>query len=130
MGLDCSHDAWHGAYSSFGRWRNAVAVAGGYTLKPAETTYGPREFVDIDWDAFEDRNLMGEWDRLPEDPLLLLIVHSDCDGELKPEACRWLALRMERLLPDITDDYDRERAEQFIAGLRDAHANGEPLEFG
>jgi len=25
MGLDTSHDAWHGAYSAFMRWRTEIA---------------------------------------------------------------------------------------------------------
>ena len=25
MGLDCSHNAWHGAYSAFMRWRQKLA---------------------------------------------------------------------------------------------------------
>lgn len=25
MGLDVSHDAWHGAYSAFTRWRHEIA---------------------------------------------------------------------------------------------------------
>lgn len=32
MGLDVSHDAWHGAYSAFTRWRNCLAEDAGYPL--------------------------------------------------------------------------------------------------
>lgn len=32
MGLDTSHDCWHGAYSAFMRWRRAVAKAAGIPL--------------------------------------------------------------------------------------------------
>lgn len=32
MGLDTTHDAWHGAYSSFGDWRNQLAELAGYEV--------------------------------------------------------------------------------------------------
>ena len=34
MGLDTTHDCFHGAYSAFSRWRNAVAEAAGYMVAP------------------------------------------------------------------------------------------------
>ena len=30
MGLDTSHDAWHGSYSTFNEWRNLIARAAGF----------------------------------------------------------------------------------------------------
>ena len=38
MGLDTSHDCWHGAYSAFNRWRCAIAKAAG--LPPLELMEG------------------------------------------------------------------------------------------
>jgi hypothetical protein len=37
MGLDTTHDCWHGSYGGFNRWRNAIAAAAGYTLAPTTT---------------------------------------------------------------------------------------------
>ena len=34
MGLDISHDAWHGAYSAFNRFRQKVAQAMGGSYPP------------------------------------------------------------------------------------------------
>lgn len=38
MGLDCSHNAWHGAYSAFMRWRIKLAEVAG--LPPLEFMEG------------------------------------------------------------------------------------------
>lgn len=40
MGLDTSHDCWHGAYSAFNRWREAVAKAAGIPLQLMEGFWG------------------------------------------------------------------------------------------
>jgi hypothetical protein len=129
MGLDTTHDCWHGAYSSFTRWRTAVSLAAGYYVQD-DAGYPS---VVIDWDAFEAKNYQGEWDQLPEDPLLILIVHSDCDGHITPEAAPWLADRLEQILPRVADSGDgrslRSDTERFIKGLRDAAAAGEKVEF-
>jgi len=147
MGLDTTHDAWHGAYSAFNRWRNAVAEAAGYRIitpprynepgfDPAFAGIGP--YVDIDWDAVADKNYKGEWDTVPgDDPLIYLIVHSDCDGVIHPEQGRHLALRLRELLPKLPENGDghlarygvRGSTERFILGLDAAVTAGEDLEF-
>lgn len=139
MGLDTSHNAWHGAYGSFARWRNELARAAGYGLAkqplsedyPGVTTEQP----DLDWDSFAPENYQGEWARTPDDPLIVLLAHSDCDGVIHPEQGRALADRLEELLPSITADAfhspgnHRQRAEQFILGLRTAAAANEDVDF-
>ena len=32
MGLDTTHDCWHGAYLAFSRWRDQLAEVAGYTF--------------------------------------------------------------------------------------------------
>lgn len=148
MGLDITHDAWHGAYGAFSRWRDALAEAAGYeTAKLVEHEELPGKYgratVLIDWGHIEEKNYYGEWDQIPcgstgPDPLLLLIAHSDCDGHLEPEHCGLLAERLTELLPLIPEDADggghlgnvRAKTEQFIAGCRAAVDAGERLEFG
>lgn len=132
MGLDVSHDAWSGAYSSFYRWRMGVVRAAGYEIAP-DPDRGGREMPKV-WldDSFTTANYMGEWDRLPEDPLLVLLIHSDCDGIIPANATRWLAARLEGLLPAFPEDDDdalRTKTERFIAGLREAAADDEDMEF-
>lgn len=131
MGLDTTHGAWHGAYSSYSRWRARIGVLGGFKLRDGSSY----EF-DL-WDDFTVANAMGEWETSPEDPLIILLAHSDCDGWIEPEHCYWIAERLERLLPGLDEVGDdgghignwREKTESFIAGLRAAHAAGERLEY-
>jgi hypothetical protein len=56
MGLDTSHDCWHGSYISFGAWRDAVAVAAG--LKS-------QQYAVRNWHSITDANLMGDWAEPP-----------------------------------------------------------------
>ena len=142
MGLDTSHDCWHGAYSAFLRWRHTLAEAAGYKIReptPEERDqgiYSPS--VDIHWEVFEDKNYQGEWDSPPgDDPLLFLIVHSDCDGVIHPQQGIHIARRLEQLLPLLDDaeaighirPHMRAKTQQFIDGLKAAAAAGEDVEF-
>jgi hypothetical protein len=138
MGLDTTHDAWHGAYSAFSRWRNAVAVAAGYEVVRITSDGWTRDDVDIDWSIYRDENYQGEWTNGPfiDDPLLHLIVHSDCDGVIHPKHARPLAVRLESLLPKLDESKSgghiwsmREVTQQFIDGLRLAADADEDVEF-
>lgn len=141
MGLDTSHDCWHGAYSAFGRWRQEVAKAAGYWVVPVtwpDMGY-PTDTVMLEWHKYEDKNYKGEWDEVPHDPLLLLIVHSDCDGEIKPEHATLLADRLEGILPNLPEDEGmghiarrggyKGATQKFIDGLREAAKANEPVDF-
>ncbi len=103
MGLDTTHDCWHGSYGSFSRFRDALATAAGY-----DTDGWP------DWPA--------------EDPLILLIHHSDCDGFIHTLLCRPLAARIDELIPHL-DPEVADRARQFSEGLKVAANRGEHVEF-
>lgn len=141
MGLDTTHDCWHGAYSAFSRWRNYVAKTAGYVI--AKVTWDdvgyPADTVMLEWHRYEAKNYYGQWDTLPDDPLIILIVHSDCEGEIKPQHATILADRLEEILQDMEDEpanghiaYHggyRACTEQFIAGLRSAAVANEPVRF-
>jgi hypothetical protein len=144
MGLHTSHDCWHGAYSAFSRWRDHLAEVAGYRIiRPtiedviAGREEATRPYVDLHWDAFKPKNYDGEWDSPPgDDPLLYLIVHSDCDGVIHPEQGVHLARRLEQLLPNLDEDLSgrhirsmREVTQQFIDGLKKAAAAGEDVDF-
>ena len=142
MGLDTSHDCWHGAYSAFLRWRHTLAEAAGYKIReptPEERDAGIySKSVDLHWEMFEDKNYLGEWDTVPgDDPLLFLIVHSDCDGVIHPAQGIHIARRLEQLLPLLDDaeaighirPHMRAKTQQFIDGLKAAAAAGEDVEF-
>ena len=118
MGLDTSHDCWTGAYSGFLRWRKKVCEVAGYG------------------DIMERQGFGGnkEW---PEDPLSILLSHSDCDGEIEHKDCYPIAIRLEELLPGLKaageggghiGDY-AEKTQKFIDGLRLAADEKENVEF-
>lgn len=141
MGLDTSHDCWHGSYGGFARWRNQVVQAAGFEL--IEDKYGPNYDLDTIYPDWTHDNIMGLWaDGTPEDPLMVLLVHSDCDGAIYREHLLPLAERLEGLIPALTaipDEYRDSQtlpeyspealARRFAAGLRAAHADGEIVDF-
>lgn len=76
----------------------------------------------IDWGHLPEGHLFGEWDKVPEDPLLILLAHSDCEGKIKHEHAEILANRLEELdNKDVTF--------RFIKGLRRAAKEGKDVEF-
>lgn len=109
MGLDTTHDCWHGPYGSFMRWRRELAEVAGYG----------------DLDSFWKRR--GEpWPA--EDPLILLLDHSDCDGYIHHALCEPIADRLDEMIPHLSPE-SASRAEQFAIGLRDAASEGQTVEF-
>lgn len=153
MGLDTTHDCWHGPYSAFMRWREAIAEAAG--LPPLMLMEGFFE-RDEHGDPFRDlarqwpntaetyyRCLPIRWDALKPSPLHGLLSHSDCGGMIPAADCGPLADALEELLPRM--DADREMRDpnvhraiydglvpatrRFIIGLRLAASCGENVEF-
>lgn len=112
MGLDTTHNGWHGSYSAFHRWRIAVCAAAGYgTLDAYKGFDGATPCPDPETDA-----------------LWYLLNHSDCDGAIKSHHCRALAKRLEELLPAL-QPADAAAAQQWIEGLRLAADRNEDVEF-
>jgi hypothetical protein len=110
-----------------------VARAAGYQVSDRTPNVLRGEaYYELPWEMFEDKNYLGEWDAIPgDDPLLFLLVHSDCDGVIHPQHGAHLADRLEQLLPllDGAVYRARENTERFIDGLRKAAAAGEDVEF-
>lgn len=131
MGLDTSHGCWHGAYSAFSRFRQLLAEAAGYDIVQ-DKHY---RYADLQWDQFTEENLQGEWDRYPEDPLIVLLAHSDCDGYIDPDIAPHLADRIEDLIPELPDwgaghlYNPRAQAKRFAEGLREAASKKEQVQF-
>jgi len=140
MGLDTSHDCWHGAYSAFDRWRNIIAKAAGYEIWPVKEGLRERDTIILHWGAITMDNVMGVWEKTPDDPIVVILVHSDCEGVIHPAQATPLADRLQEILPNIEDDDsaghikarggNRAVTEKFIAGLRAAAEAGEPVKFG
>ena len=114
MGLDTSHDCWHGSYGGFNDYREALADAAGYDL---EKLWG------LDW---PDGSEAGKWPVLPHDPLVVLLQHSDCDGVIPWDVCGELAERLAGL--SVSDQWVPFVA-RFVDGLREAHALSEDVDF-
>lgn len=115
MGLDTSHDVWHGSYSTFNTFRRAIAQASGIDLDSMIGFGG-----DTPWPE-------------PPRPIDALLNHSDCDGEILAADCGPLADALEQLAPSVEfgedDEFLRAQLTSMIAGLRAAAAAGENVEF-
>lgn len=127
MGLNTSHDCWHGPYSSFMRFRERLwqlARPEGVHIELMETV----QYMGPDKKENNIVDILGE-----DNPLVILFCHSDCDGEIQAADCEPLADAMEKLLekmpPRATYDDYRPATERFIAGLRRAAAAGEDVVF-
>ncbi len=86
-----------------------------------------------------------KWDYFKDDPLVLLLRHSDCDGIIEHEHCAPLAKRLLGLLDAVATvgatrrawgrltpwgaEWPRERTKQFAEGLMRAHDAGEDVTF-
>lgn len=149
MGLTATHDCWSASYSGFNDFRQVVGLAARlpYVTEPGDR----RPHLDIDWDQVTERQLMGHWDRKPPtayrigydppivDPVLYLLIHSDCEGKLRRGYLPALKARLEELEPryrEIVTAADTEFStayledcRRFINGLGNAIEAGEHVEF-
>ena len=135
MSLSISHDAWTGPYMSFNNLRNAIASAAGFPLKntrrsPESTLIRPFKIVDLgDIEAtLTTENRQGRWKIKPHDAIVMLLAHSDCEGNIEPDDAEAIADRLEELRKEIAEDW-RPRTDQFIAGLRQAAQLREAIVF-
>jgi len=146
MGLDCSHDAFHGAYSAFNSFRQAVAFAIGGSFPPHYKRDEKGSFLRDEADklirdtSLDDESVYTGDDYTQEKypGLFEFLSHSDCDGEISPEMCKAVADDLEPLLEKMPDECFghiardggyRQVLQRFIDGCRAAHAAGEPLDF-
>ena len=120
MGLDTSHDCWHGAYSAFHRYRTMLAKCIGMHLDDM-TGFGG----------------LTPWPDATKEPLVYLLNHSDCDGEIASEHCAAIADRLETLIPMLPQEADgghigdwKKCTQRWIDGLRMAAESGENVTFG
>ena len=132
MGLDTTHDCWHGPYSSFGRWRNMIGVAAGYELADHEyPAIGGKPCIIKTVKTppnLTEQNFLGHWDTPPDDPLLVLFAHSDCEGVIRCHDAARLADALDKLSPKLLND-QWPLTKRFIDGLLKAAEAGEDVEF-
>lgn len=139
MGLDTTHEAFHGAYSAFNRFRKAVLESIGGSYPPHEN----KELMDGYWYWSKDDNSQSKFSSETHKGLLEFLAHSDCDGEISPKMCKIVADELEEILPYI-EEYEKKHEAyghiyrnggylqttvDFIDGCRLAHKRNEPLEF-
>lgn len=141
MGLDTTHDCWHGSYSAFGRFREALAQAAGIPLDLCcgfcedRGSLGPDiltrslpglSYHDILKLCEKSPSFPISWEVFTTDPLIYLLDHSDCEGHILHKHTLALAIRLEELV--LSEPY-AEYAKQFATGLRQAHKSGERVRF-
>lgn len=131
MGLDTSHDCWHGSCGAFNVWRRMIAHAAKFPpLDLMDCFCGSDEIHEMPERIRE--YLPISWVPLGGDVLTKLLHHSDCDGILWWGDCDALADRLYGLLPNLgVDDFDWRyvATERFSVGLRKAYAAKEDVEF-
>jgi hypothetical protein len=126
MGLDTSHNCWHGPYSSFNEFRRALAACIGIDLSEY-MGYG-NESATKDLSSIEHG-------------IMPLLNHSDCEGELSVEESRSISEGLSPILNSLsqysTEEIDRkykawrfkERIEKFRDGCLLAIENNEVIDF-
>lgn len=146
MGLDTTHDCWHGAYSEFMRWRQKIAaVAGLPPLNLMDGFFQKGNWRDPSFEMAQKTPVLAEvfyealpiqWESLKPSALHVLLCHSDCDGEIESKDCGPIADELEKLLPILPDEDGgghignwREKTQRFVDGLRDAKSKQESVEF-
>ena len=147
MGLDTSHDCWHGGYTAFMVWRRWVAERAGYP--PLDMMRGFQmegQELPLWIEASGLRYGFGKhkpirpisWQPMAGDPLAILLSHSDCDGRIRWWDAEGIARRLLEVVREVKEDPDpREPHEarfataalRFARGLLRAHAAREDVEF-
>ena len=138
MGLDTSHDAWHGPYSSFNELRRAICKAAGGSFPPH-----PKGATTPDGQPMRpDMYYLDDEYEAAHPGLSAFLRSNDCGGvEFSPEVAAQIANDLEKLLPALASMDEgrmnmilrggfRGATAQYIAGCRAAAAAGEPLTYG
>lgn len=119
MGLDTTHDCWHGAYSSFNEFRYELGRRIGINLDDYKGYHGngTKELTSI------------------AHPLMPLFNHSDCDGELSVEECKQIVSGLNGVIEAaVPEDKDSpfsflRKVVQFRDGCLLAISKNEIVEF-
>ncbi len=150
MGLDTTHDAWHGSYGSFNSWRTWLAQQIGIPLELMQgfyydgNGYGTNMFTLLEHkfpqgDEIEMSSIRRfkqilplKWEAFKPSPLHILLNHSDCDGHITWKNCGKIAKELKKILSTIdmkSNDYMYKKTEDFINGCELAFNEKENLEF-
>jgi hypothetical protein len=137
MGLDTTHNAWSGPYSSFNNWRRWIADKIGIPLDLMEGFYydepgsfgNPFALLEDKFPSGDDLAMSAlrrikktfplKWESFKPSPLHELLFHSDCDGYIEPDICGEIALALKELLGNISDDNADSAAPNTARGTYD-----------
>ncbi len=148
MGLDTTHDCWHGPYGAFNRWREQLAKRIDLPLPlmkgfcPWFQAMVPSDGSNIIY-GFQKPTRYSplKWPSSTDEPLVLLLSHSDCDGDIRWQDAEAIANRLDTIIkaahvmtvPSGSEraDYDGfiPACERFSNGLRSAAAAKENVDF-
>lgn len=113
MGLDFSHGEASWSYSGFDRFRVKLAQEIGMNFDEMDGLVPNGR----SWDDFDD-------------PVLPLLNHSDCDGDLTVKECKQVAPRLRELVKDWPDhNYDKHTAIRLAESMELATLRNEALKF-
>lgn len=117
MGLDTTHNCWHGPYSSFNRFRRSLGHQIGINID--------------DYDGYG--GTIHKLEEMKHD-LKPLFNHSDCDGRLTVNECKSIVKGLNNILEnfnsEIESDYNfKEQIIQFRDGCFDAVSKKEMVHF-
>lgn len=141
MGLDISHDTWHGAYSAFMAWRSEIAHVAGLPPLMFMDGFYSEGILHGEGTGTYPFSLLRErlpikWECLKPSPLHELLFHSDCDGEIPWENCAAIADELEKLIPLLPKEPALghigdwgDKTSQFVTGLRTAFKKKQNLIF-
>jgi hypothetical protein len=123
MGLDTTHNAWHGPYSSFNDFRRAILKAYNGTDLFEYAGYEMRCKKDL-----QKQSSGLALENIDDDGIYILMNHSDCDGEIRWVDCKLVADSLRSLAGKI-DGYYLTKLAEFIKGCDLAHSKKEDLLF-
>jgi hypothetical protein len=133
--VDISHGCYSGPLAQFDNLRLMWAQTAGYGVTDYRDMGGP-VMPNIDYDAFKEEDLLGEWpDGAPDDPLMILLVHTEGEGRIKVTHCPYLADRLEELEGKMMAGGAMVTpawvllTQQFVRGLRTAAAYNQDVVF-
>lgn len=137
MGLDTTHNAFHGSYIAFNYFRKAVAAAIGGSYPPHDPSLrdeNEKPLLDEMWYCDNDKAT-----KETNPGLTVFFNHSDCGGYLTSNECQMIADEIEALLPEIDkQDYMGHTlgkgwismiARQWVRGCRSAAKRKQKLTF-
>lgn len=116
MGLDFDGSDAHWSYSGFHYFRKCLAADIGIKLEEMQGFGGSKS-----------------WDEV-NDPIKILLYHSDCDGELAAEECEQIYPRLLEIVEKWEDDDEdmsdnKEQGILLAKGMKKCAEKGKPLIF-